>query len=113
MLIFLWLVLLLVVVSFILLLPALWRWRLVARYSGTRLVQCPDNQTTAVVKIDAPHTAATEMDGRADVRLCDCTRWPERAHCAQGCVTQAIDAEPYPPGRVKVKAKEIYHLPVF
>ena len=113
MLIFLWFVLLLVVVSFLLLLPALWRWRLVAKYSGTRLVQCPENQRPAVVKIDAPYLAATEMDGRPNLRLCECTRWPERSHCAQECAGQALEVEPYPPGKAKIRTKQIYHLPIF
>lgn len=52
------------------------------------------------------------MDGRPDLRLSDCTRWPERAKCNQECLSQAIQSEPYRPGEVKGARKQIYHLPV-
>ncbi len=112
MLLLIWLVLCLVVVSFILLLPALWHRSIYNRYSGSRPVTCPENQQPAVVSIDARHAAATEMDGRGDLRLSDCTRWPERSKCDQTCLSQAVQAEPYTPGEVKVGTKQIYHLPI-
>jgi hypothetical protein len=52
------------------------------------------------------------MDGRPDLRLSDCTRWPERSKCSQECLSQAIQAEPYKLGEVKAGRKQIYHLPV-
>jgi hypothetical protein len=107
-----WLVLFLVVVSFLLLLPASWRRAIYERYSGGRLVACPENKQPAVVGIDVRHAAATVMDGRSDLRLSDCTRWPERAKCNQACLSQAIQEEPYKPGEVKAGKKQIYHLPV-
>lgn len=112
MVLFIWLVLFLVVVAFLLLLPAFWRRALSERYSGGRPVTCPENQQPAVVGIDVRHAAATVMDGSPDLRLSECTRWPERAECNQGCMAQAIDAEPYKPGEVKAGRKQIYHLPV-
>ncbi len=107
-----WLVLCLVVVSFLLLLPALWRRAICDRYSGSRLVACPENKQPAVVSFDARHAAATEMDGRLDLRLSDCTRWPERSKCNQACLSQAARTEPYPPGEVQAGKKPIYHLPI-
>ena len=112
MLLLIWLVLCLVVVSFIVLLPALWHRDIYNRYSGSRPVKCPENQQPAVVSIDARQAAATEMDGRPDLRLSDCTRWPERSKCDQACLSQAVQAEPYTPGEVKVGKKQIYHLPI-
>lgn len=112
MVLFIWLVLFLVVVAFLLLLPAFWRRALSERYSGGRPVTCPENQQPAVVGIDVRHAAATVMDGSPDLRLSECTRWPERAECNQGCMAQAIHAEPYKPGEVKAGRKQIYHLPV-
>jgi hypothetical protein len=109
---FIWLVLFLVVVSFLLLLPAFWRRTLYERYSGGRPVACPEDQQPAVVGIDVRHAAATVMDGRPDLRLSDCTRWPERSKCNQECLSQAIQAEPYKPGEAKAGRKQIYHLPV-
>ncbi len=107
-----WLVLFLVVVSFLLLLPASWRRVIYERYSGGRPVACPEDQQPAVVSIDVRHAAAAVMDGRADLRLSDCTRWPERSKCNQECLSQAIQAEPYQPGEVKAGRKQIYHLPI-
>lgn len=107
-----WLVLFLVVVSFLLLLLAFSRRAIYARYSGGRPVACPKDQQPAVVGIDLRHAAATVMDGSPDLRLSDCTCWPERSQCNQGCLSQAIQAEPYKPGEVKAGRKQIYHLPV-
>lgn len=106
------LVLFLVVVSFLLLLPASWRHAIYERYSGGRPVSCPEDQQPAIVNIDLRHATASVMDGSPDLRLSDCTRWPERSECNQECLSQAIQAEPYKPGEVKAGKKQIYHLPV-
>lgn len=108
----LWLVLFLVVVSFPLLLLAFGRHEIYKRYSGGRPVRCPEDRQPAVVVIDVRHAAATAMDGSPDLRLSECTRWPERSKCKQECLAQAIQAEPYKPGEVKAGRKQIYHLPV-
>ena len=107
-----WLVLFLVVVSFLLLIPAFWRRAIYERYSGGRPVACPENHKPAVVSIDLRHASETVMDGGPELRLCDCSRWPERATCNQACVAEAIHAEPYRPGKVDRRSKQIYHLPV-
>ncbi len=109
---FIWLVLFLVIVAFLLLIPATWRLALYRRFSGSRLVECPENHKPAVVGIDVRHAAATVMDGSPEMRLRDCTRWPERARCNQACMSQAIQSEPYKPGEVVPGRKQIYHLPV-
>jgi hypothetical protein len=109
---FIWLVLSFVVISFLLLLLAFWRRAIYERYSGGRPVACPEAQQPAVVSIDVRHATATVMDGSPDLRLSDCTRWPERSKCNQACLSQAIRAEPYKPGEVKAGRKQIYHLPV-
>ena len=107
-----WLVVFLVVVAFLLLIPAFWRRAISERYSGGRPVTCPEDQKPAVVHIDLRHAAATVMDGSPDLRLSDCTRWPERAQCKEECLSQAIHAEPYKEAEVKPGRKPIYHLPV-
>ncbi|HTX42134.1 MAG TPA: DUF1761 domain-containing protein [Acidobacteriaceae bacterium] len=112
MLFLIWLVLCLVVVSLILLPPALWLREVYKRYSGWRVVACPENQQQASVSIDARHAAMTGLHGTPDLRLCDCTRWPERLKCGRACLPHAIDAEASTPGEVKVKTKQIYHLPI-
>lgn len=109
---FIWLVLFLLVVSFLLLGAALWRRSIFEQYSGGRPVTCPENQQPAVVNIDLRHAAATVMDGSPDVRLCDCSRWPERAQCNQECLSEAVVAEPYKTVQPTPGRKQIYHLPV-
>jgi Protein of unknown function (DUF1761) len=112
MLLLIWLVFCLFAGSLILLPLALRRRELYKRYSGSRLVACPENQQAAAVTIDARHASETGMDGRPDLRLCECTRWPERANCNRACLSQAVQAGPYEPGEVKVATKQIYHLPI-
>ncbi len=112
MLIFIWLVLFLVVVSFLLLVSAFWRRGIYERYSGSRPVACPENQQYAVVNIDVRHAAATAIDGSPNLRLSECSRWPGRARCNQECLPEAIHAEPYKQGELKAGKKQIYHLPV-
>lgn len=112
MLILIWLVLCLVA-AFLLLLPLLlWRREIYRRFSGSRLVSCPENQRPGVVSIDARRAVSTGIDGCPDLRLLECSRWPERANCDQACLPQAVQAGPYVPAEVKVGTKPIYHLPV-
>ncbi|HLJ78708.1 MAG TPA: DUF1761 domain-containing protein [Acidobacteriaceae bacterium] len=105
-----WLVLCLLGISLLLLPLLLWRHELYRRYSGGRLVACPENQQAATVSVDARHAAATGIHGHPDLRLCDCTRWPERANCGQACLSQALQAEA--PREVRVGTKPIHHLPI-
>lgn len=110
MLLLVWLVLCLAGAALIALPVALTLRGIFLRNSGSRLVECPENHQAAVVNIDARHAAATAIDGTPDVRLCQCTRWPERAKCNRACLPQALNAVPYREG--KAGAKPIYHLPV-
>lgn len=97
----------------LLLLPFVLRRREIRRqYSGSRLVACPENQQAAAVNIDLRHAAATAIDGPPKLRLCHCTQWPERAHCGQPCLHQAIQPEPEESGGRSVRTKQIYHLPI-
>lgn len=112
MLILFWLVLCLAGASLILLPLAIWRHQVFERYSGSRLVKCPQDRRPAAVSIDALHAAATGVDGCPDLRLSSCTCWPERANCNQACLAQAVRGEAYAEGKRKVATKQIYHLPV-
>jgi len=112
MLFLIWLVLCCVVVFLLALPPTIWRREIFRRYSGSRLVACPENQQPATVSIDVRHAAATGMHGRRpDLRLCECTRWPERTTCGQGCLAQAAREEP-DAADAKARRKAIYHLPI-
>jgi hypothetical protein len=112
MLLLLWLVLCLVGVSVSLLPLALRRLEVYKQYSGIRLVVCPENQQAAAVGVDSRHAAATAIDGTPRLRLCECSRWPDRANCAQACLSQALQPGPETSGGVKVATKQIYHLPI-
>jgi hypothetical protein len=112
MLLLIWLVLFVVAASVILLPLVLCMHEMYKQYSGSRLVACPENQHAAAVSIDARHAAATGLNGSPNLRLCDCTRWPERLNCDQACLSQALQSRPYSPVNVKVGTKPIYHLPI-
>jgi Protein of unknown function (DUF1761) len=112
MLFLIWLVLCFLGIALILLPAAIWISAIYRRYAGSRLVACPENQHAAVVGLDLRHAAATGVHGHPDLRLCNCTRWPERANCGQPCLSQAVQAEAYTPAAVDTAIKRIYHLPI-
>lgn len=112
MLLLIWLVLLLAAASVILLPLVLWRREIYNRYSGSRLVSCPENEQAAVVKLDAPHAVTTGIDGCPELRLAECTRWPEHSSCGRDCLPQAVHPGPSAPSSEVPRAKQVYHLPV-
>ena len=66
-------------------------WRLGGRwlkYRGQRIVTCPENHRPAAVALDARHAAETVFGKAPELRLKECSRWPERAGCAQECLTE-------------------------
>ncbi len=63
------------------------------RFRGTRVITCPENRQPAAVKVDARHAAATAIGRPPELRLSDCSRWPERKSCGQECLRQ-IEAAP-------------------
>ncbi len=66
-------------------------WR---KYRGKRLVTCPETGRPVAVDIDVGHAALSMLLGNPpDLRLSNCTRWPERRDCGQGCLSQ-IEAAP-------------------
>lgn len=110
-----WLALCLVASALILLMPVLWLLEVYRRFSGPRLVACPENRQASTVTLDARHAALSGMHGLPDVRLADCTQWPEHADCGRGCLAEAAETEPYPARsarRYPSRARHIYHLPV-
>ena len=58
------------------------------RFRGTRLVTCPETQHTAAVEVDARHAAIGAAVGTSQLRLRECSRWPEREDCGQECLRQ-------------------------
>lgn len=69
-------------VGFLWVLPA---WR---GYRGKRTVTCPETGQSATVEVDAARVAVSAWGGVPDVRLKECSRWPERAGCGQDCLIQ-------------------------
>lgn len=112
MLFLIWLVLCLFLAFLVILPSALWVRAIYRRYSGWRRVTCPENQQPAAVSVDAHYAAATGVHGLPALRLCDCTRWPERAQCGQPCLSQAAWAEPEASRPGGITGKRIYHLPI-
>lgn len=71
-------------------------WPIVRAYRlfrGARLVTCPETGQPAGVEVDAGHAALTTAFGARELRLEDCSRWPEKAGCAQDCLRQ-VEASP-------------------
>ena len=63
------------------------------KYRGKRVIQCPENQRPAGVVVDAAHAAWTGFGKAPELRLSQCSRWPEKAGCGQECLRQ-IEASP-------------------
>lgn len=83
------LVILLAIYPAIPILAAAWR-----RYHGTSVITCPETSQPAAVEVNAVRAALTLLVGGApDLRLSDCSRWPERRGCGQECLRQ-IEAAP-------------------
>lgn len=63
------------------------------KYRGTRVITCPETKMPAAVRVDKGHAAATTATGEPELRLESCSRWPEKEHCGQECLSQ-IAASP-------------------
>lgn len=55
---------------------------------GKRLVTCPENHQTAAVELDAGQAAHEALFRKPQLRLSQCSRWPERKDCGQPCLRQ-------------------------
>jgi hypothetical protein len=63
------------------------------RYRGQRLVTCPETHEAAAVRVNAGKAVGTTMIGKQEVRLDQCSRWPEKRNCGQECLSQ-VNADP-------------------
>jgi hypothetical protein len=63
------------------------------RYSGDRIITCPETGEAEVVRLDVRRAASTSLAGEAQMRLAWCSRWPERRECGQECLAQ-VEAAP-------------------
>ena len=69
--------------------PIVSAWR---RWRGTRIVTCPENKQPAAVDMDLRYAIVGSIAGRPELRLRDCSRWPERGDCGQVCLTQVEES---------------------
>jgi Protein of unknown function (DUF1761) len=108
-----WILLFLLAAYILLVLPALAVSEFYRRYRGSRAIVCPENQRQVAVGFDAVHAAVTQLSGTPEVRLAECTRWPEHADCGRECLPQALRTPVYKKGEIGPPHKKpIYHLPV-
>jgi hypothetical protein len=63
------------------------------KFRGDRVITCPESQQPAGVTVDLRHALLMTIEGRPDLRLKSCSRWPERQDCGQQCLRQ-IEAAP-------------------
>jgi hypothetical protein len=63
------------------------------RWRGARVITCPETRQPAGVRVDAWHAALGRLAGGAELRLEQCSRWPEKRNCGQECLSQ-IEAAP-------------------
>ena len=58
------------------------------RFHGARVITCPENQRPAGVHVDVRHAAVSALASAPDVRLNECSRWPEKQDCGQECLRE-------------------------
>ena len=63
------------------------------KFCGKMRVTCPETRRSAAVEVAAGRATLAALFGRAHLELKDCSRWPERADCPQGCLCE-IEAGP-------------------
>jgi hypothetical protein len=72
---------------------AVWRFGSAwLKYRGQRVITCPENHRPAGVVVDAAHAAATGFGKAPELRLSECTRWPEKAGCGQECLSEVRES---------------------
>jgi len=113
MLLFFLLLLFLVGTCLLLLLPALWAEQTYHTYRAGRTVNCPETHAPVSVRFNALRAAWSSLSGSPNLRLADCTRWPERADCGQECIPDALCAKAAPGvDNVPWRTRRVVHLPV-
>ena len=112
MLFLLWVLLFLTAACLILFLPALWGKHIYNEYRGTRTVNCPETHRPVVVRFNALRAAMTGLAAKPQLKLDDCSRWPERADCDQACIPDAARGlSDSRPAAAHPAALRIAHLP--
>ena len=55
-------------------------------YRKARTVDCPEENTSAAITLDAQHAALSALAGAERLRVQQCSLWPKKRGCAQACV---------------------------
>lgn len=63
-------------------------WR---RAREPRHLTCPDDSVASLVGLDPWYAVREHTLGEPEVRVRECTRWPERRECGQECLRQIGD----------------------
>ena len=63
-------------------------FRTYLKFRGKRIVSCPENHRAAAVDVSAAKAAMQSAIGSPHLSLSQCSRWPEREGCGQGCLAQ-------------------------
>ena len=66
--------------------------RVYSTFRGKRLVSCPETHRPAAVRVAAGKAAWDASVGNQQLRLSECSRWPERKDCPQDCMAQIDEA---------------------
>lgn len=61
------------------------------KFRGKRIVSCPETHRDAAVRVAAGKAAWEEILGGQQLRLSECSRWPEKQACGQECLQQIED----------------------
>ena len=57
------------------------------RFSGQRVVRCPETKHLANIRLDANRAAFGELSGDTDLRVKECSRWAGPVgHCSDQCL---------------------------
>jgi hypothetical protein len=57
------------------------------RFSGRRIIRCPETKHLARIRLDASRAATAELAGETDLRVKECDRWAGAVgHCAEQCL---------------------------
>ncbi|PYT39877.1 MAG: hypothetical protein DMG47_20515 [Acidobacteria bacterium] len=62
------------------------------KFRGNRLVSCPETHQPAAVRVAAGKAALKATIGNEQLRLSECSRWPEREACGEECLAQIQEA---------------------